>query len=338
MTSVTVRVYGAIPDYSLRAESENTRKRRTTTDVMRPRGLALIVVCAALPLCQATGFFTSITPRLSHNPSMRAYGISVVDADGDHNFEAFVCGYGFSNILYKWHNSSQSLVDSTPEKLRAPTRSAIGVASCDVDGDGQEEIYVLNTDSYSGDKQFGDSIFHKQAGVQSWSDMFEDSANAQVRNSFAGRSVACVDRTGNGTYAVAAASYGRQLHLYESGGGSRIVDQGGPNKVGFEGVTGGRGLTGGPLNPGKDYTDTPGMDVFMNNERGCNFLFRNQGDGTFTEVRARCFAMRGAITLSVLRQCPRGVSIIGGQRSRHRRLLSKRARRGAARRQRGRAH
>ena len=34
-----------------------------------------------------------------------------------------------------------------------------GVAACDVDGDGDEEIYVLNTDSYGGAKQFSDRLF-----------------------------------------------------------------------------------------------------------------------------------------------------------------------------------
>ena len=29
-------------------------------------------------------------------------------------------------------------------------RRAIGIAACDVDTDGKEEIYILNTDSFSG--------------------------------------------------------------------------------------------------------------------------------------------------------------------------------------------
>jgi hypothetical protein len=33
------------------------------------------------------------------------------------------------------------------------------VAACDIDGDGREEIYVLNTDSYGGAKQQTDRLF-----------------------------------------------------------------------------------------------------------------------------------------------------------------------------------
>lgn len=78
--------------------------------------------------------------------------------------------------------------------------------------------------------------------------------------------------------------------MYEATGvGSTVVtDVGGPNGgAGFKGVTGGRGLTGGPLYPGKDYRTTPGMDIFMDNENGCNFFFKNNGDGTYSEVASQ---------------------------------------------------
>ena len=78
-----------------------------------------------------------------------------------------------------------------------------------------EELYVLNTDSYAGTKQYGDHIFRRGVNSTRYADVFEQAINAGVRNAFAGRSVACVDRLGRGQYGVAAASYGAELHLYE---------------------------------------------------------------------------------------------------------------------------
>ena len=46
--------------------------------------------------------------------------------------------------IYKW--SGSSFVRIRDPVLEDSSRRAIGVAACDIDGDGREEIYVLNTD------------------------------------------------------------------------------------------------------------------------------------------------------------------------------------------------
>ena len=237
----------------------------------------------------ATGFFADISQRL--DPVQRVqlnYGISVTDVDGDHRFEAFVCGYGYPNTLIAWKDGS--VRDLAPRMaLAAPERKAIGVASCDMDGDGTEEIYVLNTDSYGGTKQFTDHLFRRSGSAPAetpWSDLLESPVNKDSRSSFAGRSVACVDRAGSGVYEVAAASYGKPLLLYEMADRASGEIRDVASAAGFVGTTGGRGLTAGPLYPGKDYRTRPGMDVFMANENGASFFFRNDGAGAFSEVAA----------------------------------------------------
>ena len=63
---------------------------------------ALLFAFAATAMA-SNGFFEDITGAgLVHNPSMRSYGISFTDVDGDHRFEAFVCGYGFDNLVYQF--------------------------------------------------------------------------------------------------------------------------------------------------------------------------------------------------------------------------------------------
>ena len=75
-------------------------------------------------------------------------------------------------------------------------RKTIGVAACDVDKDGYEEIYFLNTDTYSGTKKYSDRLIDLDGNK--FLDMFEIKKNKEDLNLTAGRSVACVDRKGNG--------------------------------------------------------------------------------------------------------------------------------------------
>ena len=42
------------------------------------------------------------------------------------------------------------------------SRKTIGVAACDIDKDGFEEIYFLNTDTYSGIKKYSDRLLDKK--------------------------------------------------------------------------------------------------------------------------------------------------------------------------------
>ena len=255
-----------------------------------------------------SGFFEDISVRLQQNGPLLRYGVSIVDVDGDGLFEAFVCGYNGANSLYKYVDGQlQDIAGSLG--IAAPNRQAIGVASCDVDGDGDEEIYVLNTDSYSGDKVYADHLWKLRRGKAE--DLMLRDVNSGSRSSFAGRSVACVDRKGDGRYGVAAASYGRPLLLYEMPGDAKTgAMRDVAREAGFVGVTGGRGITGGPLYPGKDYTATPGMDVYMDNERGPSFFFRNDGRGRFDEVA-------GALGLSDPNENGRGVALLDGNADGH---------------------
>jgi hypothetical protein len=240
--------------------------------------------------CTEDCFFDDISASRAESalsPSYR-YGVSIVDTDGDHRFEAVVCGYTGPNLVLSWERGG--FVDHARELgMESAGLRSIGIASCDVDGDGVEEVYVLNTGAYAGTANSqSDNLFKKTAS--GWEDLFAQSQNAAARNLFAGRSVACVDRFGQGRYGVAAASYGEQIHLYEVADSGKISDVG--PSVGFTGTPGGRGITAGPLAGRSSYTpDRPGTDVFFVNEMnpsygadGCNFLFQAQPDGSFVDV------------------------------------------------------
>lgn len=85
-----------------------------------------------------------------------------------------------------------------------------GVAACDIDGDGKEEIYFLNTNqAYAGVSAYGDKIFKWRDGL--YVDLYSDAENVNMpAKGFAGRSVACVDRMGTGRYSFVVATYSFQ--------------------------------------------------------------------------------------------------------------------------------
>lgn len=218
--------------------------------------------------------FTDRTPLLLDNPRQLNYGIAVTDVNGDGRFAFVVAGFGCRNLALAW--DGKGYVDIAPPLLADPTRRAIGLAAGDIDGDGREELYVLNTDVFSGAKQTADRLFAR--GEDGWIDLFSLPQNADALNMTAGRSVVCVDRMGEGRYGVFVANYGGPMRLYELDDDGLLRDV--APAAGVDKITGGRSALAFPIVSTR-------MDIFAGNENGPNFLFCNNGDGTFTDVAAR---------------------------------------------------
>eukprot|EP00931_Biecheleriopsis_adriatica_P065316 TRINITY_DN39886_c0_g1_i1.p1 TRINITY_DN39886_c0_g1~~TRINITY_DN39886_c0_g1_i1.p1 ORF type:complete len:703 (-),score=136.11 TRINITY_DN39886_c0_g1_i1:129-2204(-) len=239
-------------------------------------------------------FFKDFSELLSHNPVQRNYGVSVTDIDGDGNLEAVVAGFGAANLAFKWDGSEGHFKDvaSDSQALQDASGKAIGVAACDVDGDGYEELYVLNTDQYSGQTTTSDRLLDRNPSAGSFSDIFSQSQNEG--NYVAGRSCACVDRTGNGVYGVMVANYGYPMKLFEVDASQKVMDV--APDIGVSKTTGGRALIAGPIISNR-------FDIFANNEgyagggrrlgsgsdprrlgHRLNFFFVNKGDGTYMDA------------------------------------------------------
>ncbi len=215
--------------------------------------------------------FTDKSKFLLDNPTQMNYGIAVTDVDGDGYFELFVAGFSGPNLVLKYNG--KGFVNIADETLADAERQAIAVAAGDIDGDGREEIYVLNTDTFAGRKRFGDRLFDYRDGK--WVDLFSLPENQNALNLTAGRSVICVDRKGTGKYGFFVANYGGPMRLYELNDLGCLVDV--APEAGLDLSTGGRSAISLPL-----VSDR--MDIFAANEFGSNFLFCNQGDGTFKEM------------------------------------------------------
>ena len=215
-------------------------------------------------------FFKDISNTINNNQNRLSYGISVTDFNKDGNYEFIVTGFGYPNLALKFHEGK--LINDIKNNLFLDVdRRTIGVAACDVDQDGFEEIYFLNTDTYSGEKKYSDRLLDNNNQIIA--DYFEIKKNIENLNLTAGRSVACVDREGLGQYGVYVANYGGPTRFYEIN--DEYVYDLAPS-LNIDKITGGRAVVAGHIISNQ-------IDIFAANERGPNFLYKNT-NGKFKEV------------------------------------------------------
>ena len=215
-------------------------------------------------------FFENISNKIVNNPKRLSYGISVTDIDQNEKYEFIVTGFGYPNLALSYDKGK--LINVNSQKIFSDEfRKTIGVAACDVDRDGYEEIYFLNTDTYSGKKKYSDRLIDLEG--KKFLDMFEIEKNKEELNLTAGRSVACVDREGNGEYGLYVSNYGGPTRFYEIED-NKIKDK--SADLNLDKVTGGRAVVSG-------HILTNRSDIFAANERGANFLLKNN-NGLFEDV------------------------------------------------------
>ncbi|MDC3023354.1 FG-GAP-like repeat-containing protein [Pelagibacteraceae bacterium] len=215
-------------------------------------------------------FFSNISNIIVNNNDRLSYGISVTDFDKDGSYEFIVAGFGYSNLALSYKNGK--LINTIQNPLFIDEdRNTIGVSACDIDQDGFEEIYFLNTDTYSGEKKYSDRLLDNNNN--NIFDYFELEKNLENLNLTAGRSVVCVDRNGSGKYGIYVANYGGPTRFYEIE--ENEVEDLAP-MLGIDQITGGRAVISG-------HIVSDNMDIFAANERGPNFLYKNI-NGNFNDV------------------------------------------------------
>ena len=232
--------------------------------------ILLLIFLNIVNYSKSDDFFEDITYQILENQPRLSYGVSVSDVNNDGNFEFIVTGFGFNNLALA--HKKGILFNSINQSIFIDkNRKTIGVASCDIDQDGYEEIYFLNTDTYSGNKRYSDRLLDFDGNK--FFDLFELEINQKNLNLTAGRSVVCVDRNGNGAYGIYVANYGGPTRFYEKDG-NKIIDK--ASELGIDKITGGRAVISGNILSGRS-------DIFAANERGENFLYYNN-NGNFVEL------------------------------------------------------
>ena len=209
-------------------------------------------------------FFKNITNLIENNTDRLSYGVSVADINNDNKFEFIVAGFRYPNLALGFRDGVlKNLINNSI--FSDQKRSTIGVASCDIDQDGMEETYFLNTDTYSGEKKYSDRLLNFNKEI---TDLFELPKNQKNLNLTAGRSVVCVDRKGDGKYGFYVANYGGPTRFYELN--NDLIRDIAPD-LKIDKITGGRAVVAGHILGNK-------MDIFAANERGPNFLYFNDKD------------------------------------------------------------
>ncbi|MDA9725781.1 CRTAC1 family protein [Candidatus Pelagibacter sp.] len=230
----------------------------------------IILLILIIPNIVNADFFEDITNKIVDNPKRLSYGVSVADIDQNGKYEFIVTGFGYPNLALT-HDNGKLINIANQNVFSDELRKTIGVAACDVDKDGYEEIYFLNTDTYSGTKKYSDRLIDLDGNK--FLDMFEIEKNKEDLNLTAGRSVACVDRKGNGEYGLYVSNYGGPTRFYEIEG-KKIKDK--SINLNLDKVTGGRAVVSGHILSDRS-------DIFAANERGANFLLKNN-NGVFEDV------------------------------------------------------
>ena len=222
--------------------------------------LLILVLSAGVLMClndERSQGFESQTDLIEDNRDMRRYGLAAFEDENE--TKVFVTGFDGPNSLYRWEDGS--LVEETPEALKDTDTNAIGAAACDIDGDGQEELYVLTTGGQFGGKKSGkDKLYDRQD--DGWVDLFKDSS---VPNKYSGRSVACT-YTPEG-YAFFVARYGGPMQMI------RHTEEGLEDiapKYGMDKTAGGRSIVNLPTENG--------TDIFVGNEKGPNFYYEQSAE------------------------------------------------------------
>ena len=214
-------------------------------------------------------FFKDVSNLIKDNKQRLSYGISVTDFNKDGIFEFVVTGFRHPNLALSFRHGQLKNINEN-KIFSDKERSTIGVAACDIDNDGYEELYFLNTDTFSGEKKYSDRIIENELKI---TDLFQLEQNLKSLNFTAGRSVVCVDRNGDGTFGFYVANYGGPTRYYELIN-NEIIDQ--APYLRLDKITGGRAVVSGHILSNK-------MDIFAANERGPNFLYFN-ANGKFIEL------------------------------------------------------
>ena len=109
----------------------------------------LIISFLILPINNSSAeFFRDLSNIIEFNETRLSYGVSVTDINMDGNYEFIVTGFGYPNLALTYIDGKLKNI-AQDEIFIDQFRKTIGVAACDIDKDGYEEIYFLNTDTYS---------------------------------------------------------------------------------------------------------------------------------------------------------------------------------------------
>lgn len=255
--------------------------------------------------------FADLTSRIRPNPPSGSAGVAVADLLGLGRPQVFVGGTDGPNRLLVWRDGE--LLDRAPRGLAGDGSPSVAAVAGDVDGDGAEELLLLNADR----PRHPDRLFRRDPAGR-WHDLLANSAARFARGTPGGRRAAVLDRRGGGRYGFVIAHPDQPARLLEVGTDGRFADLAPPLGLDVPGDA----LWVGPLT-----SDRP--DLFVGSAATPNRLFRNTGCATFLEIAAAvgmCDPSEAAVALAGLDADEDGrFDLVVGNRDGANRLLCRQA-------------
>ena len=196
------------------------------------------------------GTFTDVTERAAVGDTGYGTGCAIGDYDNDGDLDLYVTNYG-PNLLYR-NNGDGTFTDVTERAAVGDSYWGAGCAFLDYDNDGDLDLYVANYLDYSLDDPRIDLIPYivDYRGARA-----SDLKTYPHPHNFNGAPDRLYRNDGDGTF-------------------TDVADAAGVANT--EGKSLGVVVT--------DYDDDGDPDLYVANDMVGNFLYRNNGDGTFTDV------------------------------------------------------
>ena len=207
------------------------------------------------------GTFTDITDTAKVGDTGYGMGCVFADYNGDGNVDLYVTNYGV-NVLYR-NNGDSTFTDVTKTAGVECLLWSTGAAFADYDGDNDLDLYVCNYVNYDLEK-FQEK---KEESVQSGK-LVPNALNPTV---FEPQDNVFYRNNGDGTFTDITAEAGVAAH-------------------------GGRSMQA----IFSDFDNDNDIDLYVANDTSENHIFRNEGNGTFTDVSAESWAadFRGSMGLA----------------------------------------
>ena len=216
--------------------------------------------------------FTDVGPSLGVDALTRGRGSAWGDYDGDGDRDLFTVGIQDPHRLYR-NNSDGTFTDVTTEAGLLDTRGGWASLFFDYDGDGDRDLFVTR-DGWRGPAP--DSLYRNN-GDGTFTDVALEAGVAGHHNGFTA-TLADIDRDGDIDLYVAngvAEAGGAPNTLYRNNGKGTFTDIAPHAGVAHHGRSIGSAFG--------DYNNDNWPDLLVINIDGPNALYRNNGDGTFTD-------------------------------------------------------
>ena len=207
------------------------------------------------------GTFTDVTKEADVGDRGYGMGCTFGDYDNDGDLDLYVTNYG-PNVLYR-NNGDGTFTDLTEKAGVGDTRWGTGAAFGDYDNDGDLDLYVPNYIEHDLDKLAEDQKTSMQYG--------QSVPRILNPHSFEPQDNVLYRNNGDGTFTDVTAELGVESH-------------------------GGRSLQA----IFTDFDLDGDLELYVANDLSPNFLYRNNGDGTFTDVSDASWAadFRGSMGLA----------------------------------------